>query len=408
MAKTSSRHLKPFVLLQVVSLTSIVSGAMMLLILPWLAIDLTKQAASAGLMISLSNIPGLLLSPIMGSLIDKFGRRRVAFISEILMAIFSLAFPFVALSLGSSYWLIVAVALIRSVVGSGNGTARKALVPDTALVANMSLERANSIHESVFAAGFAIGPALAAITIQWVGAIQSFWVAGAIGLFAAIATIFIKVVEQHEEHDPDENQKFFSYALQGFRVLFNTPVVLLLMSAIMTLALIYMPTELVLLPAYYNALGDSQTLGFLISIMAAFTTIGSLMFEKLAKVLSFSSLLRFAIVGVAVAMVPMSFLPDSWVMFLCGALLGLAWGPLPPLLNTVIQRKVPANKRGRVFSLEMTIWTAGPMISMTIAGLAVDAWGVASVYPWVAATVLVAALIVSTRKTVADLDDPEA
>jgi MFS family permease len=92
-------------------------------------------------------------------------------------------------------------------------------------------------------------------------------------------------------------------------------------------------------------------------------------------------------------------------MLVFGALLGLAWGPLPPLLNTVIQRKIPANKRGRVFSLEMTIWTAGPMLSMTIAGLAVDSWGVASVYPWIAGAVLFAGLFVSTRKSISELND---
>lgn len=376
----------------------------MFLILPWLAIDLTKQAASAGLMITLSNIPGLLLSPVVGSIIDKFGRRRVGFITEASMAVISLAFPFAVMALGPSFALIVAVSTLRALVGSGNSTARKALVPDTAVVAKMSLERANSIHESVFAAGFAIGPALGAITIQLIGAVESFWVAGALGVVAAGATLLIRVVEQHEEHDDDEGRKFFSYAIQGFKVLFQTPSVLLLMTTIMTLALIYLPTELVLLPAHYNELGDSQTLGFLISIMAAFTTIGSLLFERLAKIFSFANLLRFAILGVSVAMIPMSFLPPNWVMLIFGALLGLAWGPLPPLLNTVIQRKIPANKRGRVFSLEMTIWTAGPMLSMTIAGLAVDGWGVAVVYPWLAAAVLLAGIFVSTRKSIAELN----
>lgn len=408
MTPTTQRRVAPFVLLQVASMTSIISGSMMFLILPWLAIDLTKQATSAGLMITLSNIPGLLLSPVIGSIIDKFGRRRIGFLSEFLAAVLSLIFPFVAFSMGPSFALIVGVAFIRSIVGSGNATARKALVPDTALVAKITLERANSIHESVFAAGFAIGPAVAAITIQTIGAVESFWIAGVLGLIAAFATLLIKVVEQHEEHDPDEDRKFYSYAVQGFKVLFTTPTVLLLMSAIMSLALIYLPTEMVLLPAYYNSLGDSKTLGFLISIMASFTTIGSLLFERLVKVFTFSTLFKFAMFGVAIAMLPMSLLPPSWVMFICGAVLGLAWGPLPPLLNTVIQRQVPANKRGRVFSLEMTIWTAGPMISMTLAGMAVDAWGVAVIYPALAISVLIAAIFVSTRKTVSALNDTES
>ncbi|MFM6980053.1 MAG: MFS transporter [Micrococcales bacterium] len=397
----------PFVVLQIVSMTSIISGSMMFLIFPWLCIDLTGQASSAGLMVTISSIPGLLISPVIGSIIDKFGRRRVGFITETQMALVTLAFPILVGTFGPSYALILAVAVIRSLVGSGNSTARKSLVPDAAAEAKMSLERANSIHESVFAAGFAIGPAIGAIAIQWVGAVNAFWISGFIGLFAGLATLFIRVLEQHEEQDPDENRKFFSYAIQGFAILFKTPSVLLLMTTIMTLALIYMPTEMVVLPVYYNSLGDSQTLGFLISIMAGFTTVGSLLFERLAKLFSFSTLLRVALLGVAFAMVPMSLLPPSWMMFVFGAILGLAWGPLPPLLNTVIQRKVPANKRGRVFSLEMTIWTAGPMISMSLAGMATDAWGVRLVYPILAALVLLAMFFVITRKTVAQLNTSE-
>jgi MFS family permease len=140
--------------------------------------------------------------------------------------------------------------------------------------------------------------------------------------------------------------------------------------------------------------------------MAAFTTIGSLLFERLAKVFKFSTLLRFTILGVGAAMIPMSFLPPSWVMFTFGALIGVAWGPLGPLLNTVIQRKIPANVRGRVFSLEMTIWTAGPMISMTLTGLAVDAWGVRWVYPFLAGAVTLAAILISSSKTIQDLNTP--
>jgi len=342
----------PFVVLQFVSLTSIVSGSMMFLVLPWLCIELTGQATSAGLMLTLSNIPGLLVSPIIGSIIDKFGRRRIGFLSELLMALISLSFPFVSHPLGTSYALVILVSFLRALVGSGNATARKALVPDTAFAAGMSLERANSIHESVFAAGFAIGPALGALAIQWVGAVDAFWISGAIGLVSAVATLLIRVTEQHDEHDADEGLKFSSYAMQGFRILFQNPSVLLLMATIMALSLIYLPTEMVLLPAYYNSLEDSRTLGYLLSIMAAFATIGALSFERLSRIFKFSTMLRIAILGVGLAMVPMSFLPPSWLMLTFGALLGLVWGPLGPLLNTVIQRKIPANVRGRVFSLE--------------------------------------------------------
>jgi MFS family permease len=103
-------------------------------------------------------------------------------------------------------------------------------------------------------------------------------------------------------------------------------------------------------------------------------------------------------------MIPMSQLPPQWLMVGFGIVLGAAWGPLLPLLNTIIQTKIPANMRGRVFSLEMTIWTAGPMISMVAAGSAVDAFGVKPVYLALSLGVLVAGALVSFNKYIKELD----
>jgi MFS family permease len=287
-------------------------------------------------------------------------------------------------------------------------SARKSLVPDVAAAGNLTLERANSIHESVAAAGFATGPAIAAILVSTIGEFNTFFVVAALGFLSGLVMLAIRVVEQREAHDDDEGRNWISYSIQGFKILFETPAVLTIMSAFLVLAMIYMPTEMVVLPAYYNAIDEPESMGFILTVMAASTTLGSLLFERVAKLLSFANILRFAILGVAVGMIPMAFLPPQWVMFVFGAILGFAWGPLPVLLNTVIQRLVPANKRGRVFSLEMTLWTAGPMISMTFAGMAVDALGVHVVYPLLAALVVLAAVWVSTRKSLADLKRAEA
>ncbi|MFM5968011.1 MAG: MFS transporter, partial [Micrococcales bacterium] len=265
-----------------------------------------------------------------------------------------------------------------------------------------------SIHESVAAAGFATGPAIASILISVIGAFNSFFVVAALGVVAAALTLTIRVVEQREAHDDDEGRNWVSYSVQGFKIVFQTPAILTIMSAFLILAMIYLPTEMVVLPAWYNAIKEPTGLGFLLSIMAISTTVGSLLFERIAKVLSFKNILRVAILGVSAGMLPMSLLPPQWAMLAFGVVLGVAWGPLPVLLNTVIQRLIPANKRGRVFSLEMVLWTAGPMVSMTMVGVAVDALGVRVVYPILALLVIAASIVVSTRKSLNDLNRAEA
>lgn len=401
-----SRRLAPFVFLQLSSLASIVSGSMVFITFPWLALDLTGLASSAGLLVAITNIPGLLLSPVIGSIIDKIGRRRSSTWVEALTAFSALIVPAVAALLTMNLALLIAVGVLRSIVGSGGGTARKSLVPDAAEAGRIPLTRANSIHEAIFASGFAIGPAVASVSISQLGAINTFYVIGAFSVLSAVFSQLVRVVERREEHDPADAGNIFVFASQGFRALVRTPAVFMVMGGFAILALIYIPIEVVLLPAHFNELNDPESLGLIISFMAAFSVLGALGFERLHKYLSYANLLRMGILGVGLSIFPMSALPPIWVMLFFGAILGFVWGPLAPMLNTVIQERVSPNMRGRVFSLEMTIWTAGPMISMPLVGALVDLWGVQPVYLGLAVLVLTAGIFISTRKQIHELDAP--
>jgi len=404
-AEVQPKSLKAFVLLEIASGIGILGGSMVFMLLPWTAVNLTHSSLSAGVMISLSNIPGLLLSPLMGSFIDKIGRHRASVITQLLPIVTSIAFP-ICFGLG---WMnlstLIILAMARSFLGGGAMSARKSLLPDTVHGTRVSLEKANSLHESIAAGGFAIGPALAASLISVLGSFQTFWVVAAMEAFAVLVTLAIRVREMREPHEVDEEAKHWvQYALTGFKVLFTVPSVLIIMTAFTLLATVYLPTEMVVLPNYYTGIHDPKAMGFLLFDMAIFTMIGSFLFERIAKRLSYANILRVAILGVGLPMIPMAFLPPTPVMFICGAILGLAWGPLPPLVNTVVQRKIPASQRGRVFSLETTIWTGGPMISMSLVGWGVDALGVRLMYPILAFSVVIAGLLLSTGKRVKELN----
>ena len=380
----------------------VVAGSMVFLAFPWLAIEITGSASSAGLLVAITAIPGLLLAPVIGSIIDKFGRRRTAIWIEFATAFVSLFIPVAAWLWVFSLPLLITIGVIRSTVGSGSITARKSFIPDVAKVAGLSLERANSIQEAVFASGFAFGPALASFCISWFGVYNTFYVVSAVCVLAAVTLIPVRAREHKENHDDEKN--LFKFAVQGFKILGSTPSVFIVLSGLLALAMIYLPTEMIVLPKHFNLIGDPQGLGLLLSAMATATALGALTFEKLSKKFKYSSLYRFAILGIATAMVPMSFLPPYWMLLGFGILLGAAWGPMPPLVNTVIQRKIPPSMRGRVFSLEMVIWSGGPMLTMLLVGIAVDEIGVQPVYMILAGMVLTAALLIALSKYMREID----
>lgn len=396
------RKLTPFILTQFASVSSVISGSMVFIAIPWIALELTGSATSSGLVIAITAIPTLLLAPFLGSFIDKFGRRRTAIWVEILSGLAALLIPLVAGFGALSLVSLIVIGVLRAIVAPGGGTARKSLIPDVAAPAQMTLDRANSIHEGLFATGFAIGPALATFFIASIGSANTFFIVAGFAILSGIFASLIRVEEVHDEKT-DEPGNFFVFAMGGFKVLFSNPAIFIMMAAIMTLAVIYLPTEMVVLPAYYNALGDPEGLGLAISAGAAASIVGALGFEQIHKRLSYANILRIGILGIGLSMIPMSQLPSQfWMVFFFG-ILGLAWGPLLPLLNTVIQERIPADKRGRVFALEMTVWNAGPLISMVAVGSSVDAFGIGPVYTVLAAGVLTAGILVSFNKYIKEL-----
>ena len=396
------RKLAPFVFTQLASVASVISGSMTFIAMPWIALELTGTATSAGLVVALTAIPTLLLAPFLGSFIDKVGRRKTAIGSEILAGVVALMIPIVSglweLTLA---WLIF-ISIFKALFTPGGSTARKSLIPDVAKPAGMTLDRANSIHEGLFASGFAAGPALATFLIANIGSASTYFVIALFAILSGVFALFIRAEEQHD--DVKEEGNLLVFAMQGFKVLFSNPPIFIMMAAIMALAVIYLPTEMVVLPAYYNALEDPEGLGSAISAAAFASVFGALGFEWIHKRLSYANILRVGILGIGLSMIPMSTLPPQWAMITFFFTLGLAWGPLLPLLNTVIQERIPADKRGRVFALEMTMWNAGPLLSMVAVGNAVDAFGVGAVYTVLAWGVLIAGLFVSFNKYIRQLD----
>ena len=396
-ATSAKRRLTPFVLLEAASVVEVTSGAMLYILMPWLALNITHSSTGSGLMIALTSVPGLLLGPILGSFVDRIGRRRVAIIATVAAAGTNLLIPVIDSTITLNlFWLIV-VGVIRNGIGSAMPTSRKSLLPDAAKVAVLSLERANSIHEGLFSAGWALGPAIAAITITTMGAVNSFYLVSAVTLLSAIFVSLVKVKEEYDDEEREDSH-WFTYAMEGFRALPKFPAVFIIFLTFVTLALIYLPTEMVILPRYYNGIKDPTGFGILVSVMAVFGTFGSLLFEQIAKRISYVNIVRATIIGVAIAVLGMSTLPSQPIMLLFGALIGCVWGPLPPLLNTVVQRMVPAKIRGRIFAIEITVWSAAPMISMFFVGLAVDGLGVSKTYLILGGLLTIATIVVATSK----------
>jgi MFS family permease len=392
----------PVVLHQLSNFSSGLGNSIVMITIPWLILEETGSPAFAGLVAAISALPGLLISPIGGWLVDHIGRRSVSIGADLLSAVAVVAFPIVALTSGLSSSTILVIAVIGAIFDPAGYTARKTLLADVAKASEIKLDRLNGIHEGFMGVSWILGPAIGAALISNVGAVNSFWVAGGLFIFAALTIAFLRVGNLGKEaRDLAEKmgEKSDRSLRVGFQVLWSDKLLRTLTIAILVIAAVYLPTETLVLPAYFEEQNNPAGLGIVISALAAGSTIGSFGYGWISARMSRKNLVRATLIGTAVSIVPMALLPPLPLFLLAAFLLGLSWGPFNPLETSLIQQRVPADQQGRVFGVQTAVFYAAPPLGMVLAGLSVESFGVSTTYIVLAAILSVTAILALLTKS---------
>ena len=392
----------PLVLHQVSNFASGLGNSILMITIPWLILQETRSPAFAGLVAAISAIPGLIISPIGGWLVDHVGRRAVSVCADLLSSLAVFAFPIVALTYGLSSFSILLIAVVGAIFDPAGYTARKTLLADVAKASEIELDRLNGIHDGFMGISWILGPAAGAGLISTVGAINSFWVAGGLFIFAAITIAFLRVGNLGKEaRDLAEKmgEKSDRSLRVGFQVLWRDKLLRTLTIAILVIAAVYLPTETLVLPAYFEEQDNPAGLGIVISALAAGSTIGSFGYGWISARMSRKNLVRATLIGTAVSIIPMALLPPLPLFLLAAFLLGLSWGPFNPLETSLIQQRVPADQQGRVFGVQTAVFYAAPPLGMVLAGLSVESFGVSTTYIVLAAILSVTAILALLTKS---------
>jgi MFS family permease len=392
----------PVALHQLSNFSSALGNSIVMITIPWLILEETGSPAFAGLVAAISALPGLFISPIGGWLVDHIGRRTVSIGADLLSAMAVVAFPIVALTSGLSSTSIFIIAVIGAIFDPAGYTARKTLLADVAKASDIELDRLNGIHDGFLGVAWIFGPAVAAGLISTVGAVNSFWVAGGIFVFAAMTIAFLRVgnLGQDARDLAEKMGEISNKSIRiGFQVLWNDKLLRTLAISILIIAAVYLPTETVVLSTYFEDLGQPASLGIVISALSVGYAVASFGYGWISARLSRKNLVRTTFIGVAVSIIPMSFLPPLPILAVAGFFLGLFWGPFNPLISTLIQQRVPADQQGRVFGVQTAVFYAAPPLGMVATGLSVESFGVRATYLVLAAILSLTAICALLTKS---------
>lgn len=390
----------PVILLQFSNFTSGLANSIVMITIPWLILERTDSPAFAGLVVAISALPGLIISPIGGWLIDHVGRRAVSISADILSSLSVMAFPIFAALFGLTNTAILVIALFGAIFDPAGYTARRTLLSNVARVTKTDLDRLNGIHEGFLGVSWIAGPAVGAWLIATVGSINSFWVSAALFVLAALSIVVLRLRSDEQKPADSKNELNSDRGLRvGFVTLWGDKLLRTITIAILIIAAVYLPTESVVLPTYFENLGNPTGLGLVISALAGGSAIGAFGYGWISKRVSRKAIARFTLIGSAIAIIPMATLPPLPILIASGFLLGLAWGPFTPLMSTLIQVRVPPDQHGRVFGVQTAVFYAAPPLGMVLSGLSVERFGVGPTYAGLALILSTTAILTLLTKS---------
>jgi MFS family permease len=324
--------------------------------IPWLVLETTGSSAQAGIVLGLSGLSVIFTAPLIGGLIAILGARPVSVWADIISGTSVLLFPIIGTLFGLNIASLLVIAIFGAMFDPAGGTARKSLIQPVVEKEGLSLTKFNGTYEAVATIGTVIGPTAAALAISIIGVNATFYVIAVVFVFASATASLIPVITVR-----GDKGKVFSVSnvvgetRLGVSTLWRDKPLLSLVGLYTMLTAIYMPVESIVLSRYFQDLDEPQTLGFVLSAMSVGIVIGALQFHRAVRILSPRNLVVISMSLIGAVVCGMAFLPGAIAFIGLGLALGLAFGPVSPLTNYLVQRRVPQHLHGPVFGTQFSL-----------------------------------------------------
>ena len=332
----------------------------------WLVYRLTGSAALLGLVAFAGQISIFVLAPVSGVVADTRSRRGILFVTQIAPMILTLLLAVLTLSGRVQVWHVFTIAALLGVINAFDFPVRQAFVAE--LVTKDDLMSAVTLNSSMINSARTIGPGIGGLLVASVGEGWCF-----LGNALSYVAVIVGLMMMKSEGSPRRPARHFRAGIaEAFNFARHTgPVgaLLVLLGLISFMGLRYE----ILMPVYVREMlhGGPTEFGLLMGASGIGAIVGSAVLAAFGNVRTLGDWVGLAAAGFGVSLVLLSishsFTPSLAVM----SLIGFTMVSLLDASNTLVQRIVPDDLRGRI----MAIWTMmlsglAPFGSLVVGGVA--------------------------------------
>lgn len=345
-----------------VTLSAVMGVASISPALPSMARAFDVSNEQIGLLITAFTVPGMLLTPFMGILADRLGRKVVLIPS---LLIFGLAG--VACAWTKDFYVLISLRFLQGIGGASLGSLNVTLIGD--LYEGLRRATAMGYNGSVLSIGTASYPALGGL-LALMGWYMPFYLP-LLALPVAWAVYhLLKLEPQRKDQDMREYLSGVAQTLKSWRVfgLFsaNFLTFVILYGAFLT----YMP---VLLDHRFHL--SSLSIGLMLSGASVITALTSSQLGRLARRFNEGRLIRAAAVFYIIVFLAVPRLNTIPLLLLPIMLFGLAQGINIPSILNLLTYQAPTEYRAAFLSFNWMVLRGGQSLGPVIMGLMYGAYG---------------------------------
>jgi MFS family permease len=340
----------------------------------WLVLQLSDNSGTAlGITTGLQFLPALVLSPVAGLVADRFPKRKVLVVTQLMMALPAILLGLLAVTGTVELWHAYALALVFGVGTAFDAPARQSFVVE--MVGTDQLANAVGLNSASFNSARIIGPALAGFTIAALGggSDATGWAILLNGI-SYFAVIYSLMRLDPRDLTPSAPARGSGGIRDGIGYVRGRPDLILVLAVVFfvgTFGLNFqMTTALMATEVFSKGAGEYGLLG---SIMAVGSLLGALLAARRAN-----PRLRTVVFGAFVfsgVLIVIGMMPTYWTFAAMLPLAGLTALTMITTANATIQLTVRPDMRGRVAALYLMIFMGGTPLGAPLIGLIGETFG---------------------------------
>jgi MFS family permease len=315
----------------------------------WLLYELTDSPLQLGLVRAVQAIPFLLLSPIAGSVADRYERRTLVIWAQVLHAIFYGIVAWLILAGLIEPWHVYVSALAQTLVQVFEQPARQSMQSDSVPLEHLT--SAIGLGSLVFNASRTVGPAIAGLLIAAYGTGSAYVVETALYVVATVWTLQLDPGRAGDAlHRRAES--FRQSIADGWHFIVGNDTVRIAMTISMLSSFLAMPFAS-MLPVFARdiLLIGAQGQGLLLTGMGIGAVSAAFMIAAFGERLPRGPIMIAALAAYGLAIVAFAASPWFLLSFVLMTVTGLCNVSTHALIQTVVQTNTPSELRGRVMSV---------------------------------------------------------